>query len=179
MNTKTDRPQRRSHGDGFFTLEDLADCGEGAVFESGVRVFHPENVYIGPDVYVGHDSILKGYFKNELRIGEGSWIGQQVFMHAAGGLSIGENVGVGPSVRIITSRHTEAGRSTPILHSPIEFGAVTIEADSDIGVGAVILPGVTIGRGAQVGAGAVVTKNVPPFSVVAGVPATLIRMRPE
>jgi len=179
MSTKADRPQRRSHGDGQFVRSQLAKCGERTIFEGGVLIFHTENVYIGHDVYVGHQTILKGYYNNELHIGDGSWIGQQVFMHAAGGLFIGEDVGIGPGVRIITSMHREAGRDRPILHSPVDLAPVRIESNSDIGVGAVILPGVTIGQGAQVGAGAVVTDNVPAFSVVAGVPAKVLRMRTE
>ena len=54
---------------------------------------------------------------------------------------------------------------------------MVIEDGSDIGIGVIILPGVTIGKGAQVGAGAVVTRNVPAYAIVAGVPARLLRMR--
>ena len=178
MTIKTKRPQRRSHGDGQFEPSLLAQCGDGCVFEPGVLIFHPETVHVGDAVYVGHQAIIKGYYSSELHIGDGTWIGQQVFMHAAGGLSIGENVGIGPCVRIITSVHEESGRHTPILHAPIKMAPVTIASDADIGVGAIILPGVTIGKGAQVGAGAVVTSDVPPYGVVAGVPAKLLRMRP-
>ena len=90
---------------------------------------------------------------------------------------IGKNVGIGPGVKIITSYHAEEGISKPILHSRIEFSPVVIEDDADIGIGAIILPGVLIGRGAQVGAGAVVTRNVSAYAVVAGAPAQLLRMR--
>lgn len=163
--------RRQSHGTGLFTPADLAACGEGCVFEEGVRVFHPDRVWIGRDVYVGHDAILKGYHRGELRIGDGTWIGQQCFFHAAGDLRIGTNVGVGPGVKIITSFHAEAGREVPILHAPIELAPVVIEDDADLGVGAIVLPGVTIGRGAQVGAGAVVTRDVAPGKTVVGMPA--------
>ena len=179
MDTKTDRPQRRSHGTGKFSQSGLAACGQGTVIEDGVLIFHPESVYVGDGVYVGHQTILKGYYLNELRIGDGTWIGQQVFMHSAGGIEIEADVGIGPGVRILTSTHSESGRSQPILHSAIEMAPVRILRDSDIGVGATILPGVTIGIGAQVGAGAVVSKDVPDYAVVAGVPARVIRMRPE
>jgi len=148
------------------------------VFEGGVLVFHPENVHLGPRVYVGHQTILKGYFKSTMVIGEGTWIGQQCFFHSAGGLRIGRNVGIGPGVRILTSNHREAGRELPILHSPLDFAEVVIEDDADIGVSAVILPGVTIGRGAQIGAGAVVAESIPPYAVAAGVPARVLRFRP-
>jgi acetyltransferase-like isoleucine patch superfamily enzyme len=169
----------RSHGTGRFRPEDLASCGEGCVFEEGCLIFHPENVHLGREVYVGHYAILKGYHRNELRIGDGTWIGQNAFLHAAGGLRIGANVGIGPGVQVITSSHAEAGRAIPILRAPIAFAAVSIEDDADLGVGAIVLPGVTIGRGAQVGAGAVVTRDVPPYAVVAGNPARLLRMRPD
>ena len=147
------------------------------MFEAGVLIFHPENVELGRNVYVGHQAILKGYYKNTLRIGDETWIGQQVFMHAAGGLEIGARVGIGPGVRIITSNHREAGRQVPVLFSPVEFAKVVIGEDSDLGVGSVVLPGVTIGRGAVIGAGAVVAEDIPEYAVAAGVPARVLRMR--
>lgn len=174
----TDSRAPRSHGTGRFAPADLAACGEGCVFEEGCLVFHPENVHLGRDVYVGHQAILKGYYKETLRIGDGTWVGQQCFLHAAGGIEIGRNVGIGPGVRVLTSTHQEAGRGIPILHAPLTFARVVIEDDADLGVGAIILPGVRIGRGAQVGAGSVVTRDVPPYAVVAGTPARALRERP-
>jgi maltose O-acetyltransferase len=63
--------------------------------------------------------------------------------------------------------------------APAIGASVVIEDDVWIGAHAVIMPGVTIGRGAVVGAGAVVRDDVPPFAIVAGIPARLIRYRPE
>jgi len=85
---------------------------------------------------------------------------------------------MGPFVKILTSTHQEAGRELPILAAPLNFASVHIEEESDIGVGAIILPGVRIGRGAQIGAGAVVSRDIPPYAIAAGVPARIIRMRP-
>ena len=170
--------RHRSHGTGTFSVEDFAYCGPDCVFEAGVLVFHPENIELGANVYVGHHAILKGYYRGKMRIGDETWIGQQAFLHSAGGISIGSHVGIGPGVRIITSAHTEAGRLTPILESPIEVAPVTIEDDCDIGVGAIVLAGVRIGRGAQIGAGAVVTRDVPPYAIARGVPARVTRERP-
>ena len=171
--------RHRSHGDGAFHADQLRRCGPDCVFEAGVLVFHPENIEIGANVYVGHQAILKGYYKNLMRIGDETWIGQQAFLHSAGGIDIGARVGIGPGVRIITSTHAEAGREVPILRAPIELAPVIIEDDCDVGVGAILLPGVRIGRGAQIGAGAVVTADVPPYSVAVGVPARVTRERPE
>jgi acetyltransferase-like isoleucine patch superfamily enzyme len=170
-------PRHRSHGTGAFRPEELRTLGADCVLEAGVLVFHPENVSLGRNVYVGHQTILKGYYRNELVIGDESWIGQQCFLHAAGGISIGARVGLGPAVKILTSQHAEAGRATPVLFSPIETARVVVEDDADVGVGAILLPGVTVGRGAVVGAGAVVTRDVPAYAVAAGVPARVLRSR--
>ena len=171
--------RHRSHGDGSFRFDQFARCGPDCIFEAGVLVFHPENIELGNNVYVGHQAILKGYYKNLMRIGDETWIGQQAFFHSAGGIEIGARVGIGPGVRIITSSHAEAGRDIPILSSPVELGPVVIEDDCDLGVGTIVLPGVRIGKGAQIGAGAVVSKDVPPYTVAAGVPAWVTRERPR
>ena len=73
----------------------------------------------------------------------------------------------------------QAGRALDFLDSPLEMGEVVIEDGADLGIGAILLPGVRVGRGAQVGAGAVVSRDVEPYTVVAGVPAVLLRERPE
>ncbi len=169
--------RHRSHGTGAFQPQDFASCGDQCVFETGVLVFHPENIHLGKNVYVGHQSILKGYYKNSMSIGDETWIGQQCFLHSAGGLTIGQRVGIGPGVKIITSMHQDTGRNLPILFSPIAFAQVTIEDDVDIGVGAIVLPGVTIGQGAQIAAGAVVVQDIAAYSIAMGVPARVMRER--
>lgn len=168
----------RSHGSGQCSREDLAACGEGVVIEPGALIFHPEHVELGRDVYVGHYAILKGYHQNRLQVGDGCWIGQLAFLHAAGGLRLGRRVGVGPGVKILTSAHEiPEDPAMPILDAPIRFGPVTVEDGADLGVGAILLPGIRIGRGAQVGAGAVVTRDVPPGAIVSGVPARVVSER--
>ncbi len=184
----------RSHGTGRYTRAELGRCPDSVILEEGVLIFHPEHVFLEEDVYVGHGAMLKGYYKNELRIGRGCWIGQGAFLHAAGGIDIGADVGIGPKAIILTSSHalpgvrsenspdacpegawSESEIELPILHRPLHFAPVRLEPGCDIGVGAILLPGVTIGRLAQVGAGAVVTRDVPPGSVVAGNPARVLR----
>ena len=167
----------RSHGSGQFDLKQFSKLGKGVVFESGVLVFHPENIEISDKVYIGHYTILKGYYQNKMIIGSNTWIGQQCFFHSAGGLTVGRNVGIGPGVKIISSLHADEGIHIPILYSRIEFAPVVVEDDCDIGIGSIILPGVTLGRGVQVGAGAVVTRDVEPYSVVTGIPARVVRTR--
>jgi acetyltransferase-like isoleucine patch superfamily enzyme len=168
----------RSHGSGAFSPGDLARLGAGVVFEPGVLVFHPEHIEIGDDVYVGHHAILKAYYRNRMVIGARSWIGQQCFLHSAGGITIGERVGLGPAVKLLTSTHElPADRAVPIMDGPLRFAPIVIDDGADVGVGAIVLPGVTIGRGAQIGAGAVVREDVPAYAIAAGVPARVIGSR--
>jgi acetyltransferase-like isoleucine patch superfamily enzyme len=167
----------KTHGSGEFSLDQFRRIGENVVFEPGVLVFHPENIELGSHIYIGHYSILKGYYNNQMVIGDGTWIGQGCFFHSAGGLTIGKNVGIGPGVKILTSSHSLEEHDLPILRSPIRFASVLVRDNCDIGTGSIILPGVQIGQGVQVGAGSVVTDNIEDYAIVAGVPARLIRYR--
>ena len=168
----------RSHGNGKFKREDFKKIGENVIFEDGVLVFHPENIEIGNNVYMGHNTILKGYCKNKMSIGDHTWIGQNCFLHSAGGITIGKAVGIGPMVKILTSVHKEEkDLLKPIIFCDLKFNEVVIKDGCDIGMGSIILPGVKIEEGSIVGAGSVVTKDIPPYSVVVGNPAKVLRKR--
>ncbi len=170
--------QFQTHGTGEFSREQFRAIGDNVIFEPGVLVFHPDTITLGNNIYIGHGTILKGYYNNEMSIGDHTWIGQGCFFHSAGKITIGKAVGIGPHVKILTSVHADIGDvSKPVMHNPLEFKPVTIGDGSDIGVGTIILPGVTIGEGAIIGAGAVVTHDVPPYAVAAGVPAKLLHYR--
>jgi acetyltransferase-like isoleucine patch superfamily enzyme len=88
-------------------------------------------------------------------------------------LFIGARVSIAPRVTIVTSSHPNRSRIRDV--APVARGPVHIEDDVWIGAGAVILPGVRIGRGAVIGANAVVSHDVEPLAVVAGQPARLVR----
>jgi acetyltransferase-like isoleucine patch superfamily enzyme len=168
-----------THGSGAIDRTLFRRLGPDAVFEAGALVFNADRISAGNNLYLGHYAILKAYIRNEMVIGDNVWIGQHAFLHSAGGLTIGSNVGIGPSVRIMTALHRELGREVPIVFAPVDDAPVTIEDDADLGIGSIVLPGVRIGRGAQIGAGAVVTNDVPPYAIAAGVPARVLRYRPE
>lgn len=106
-------------------------------------------------------------------IGEGTFINYETFIDAAADVRIGARCSLGPRVTIITGSH-ELGDSTRRAGTP-ENRPIVIGDGAWIGACAVILPGVTIGAGAVVAAGAVVTRDVPDHSVVAGVPAVVVR----
>ena len=166
-----------SHGNGTFEIEDFKEIGENVIIEKGTLVFHPGRIKLHDNIYIGHYSILKGYYKNIMEIGEGTWIGQYCFLHSAGGLKIGKAVGIGPYVKILTSSHKEENNNIPVLHNPLEFKEVIIEDGVDIGIGSIILPGIKIGEGAIIGAGSVVTHNIEAYTIVAGSPAKLLRKK--
>jgi len=169
--------QYRSHGDGKYTLSEFKAIAVNAIIEEGVLIFHPENITIGNNVYIGHNTILKGYYRNEMVIGDHTWVGQGCFFHSAGGIEIGRAVGIGPMVKILTSHHKEDESNIPVIFNELESKGVVLEDGCDVGVGSILLPGITIGEGSIIGAGSVVTKDVPPYHVVSGVPARIMRKR--
>lgn len=117
----------------------------------------------------------------QISIGEGCFINHQFFIDNAAPVRIGQLVSMGPRVSIITGSHeisSELRRAGIPQNAP-----VNVDDGAWIGAGAVILPGVTVGRGALVAAGAVVHVDVPPDTLVGGVPARVIRslepLRPD
>ena len=107
-------------------------------------------------------------------IGAHSRINRKCMLDIRGGLTIGEQVSISPEVAILTAAHNVVDPGFRV-----ELGPVVIEDHVWIGSRAMILGGVTLGRGSVVAAGAVVTKDVPPLTIVAGVPARPIGMRPH
>src|ERR1044072_4625201 len=152
--------------------------GRGLQVGTGVGVKHAETFHIGDGVFIGAQSYVQGRFDGTCVIGDHTWIGPQSDFDARD-LVIEEYVGWGPGAKVLGSTHTGVPTDVPVIQTDLEIKPVRICAWADIGVNAVILPGVTIGRGAIVGAGSVVTADVEPFTIVAGVPARFIRRRDE
>lgn len=108
-------------------------------------------------------------FGCQMKIGRGVFVNHSLTCMAAGGITIEDGVMIGPNVRIVTDNHDFANRMV-LRCKPVHIGR-----NAWIGVGAIILPGVTIGENAVVAAGAVVTKDVAPNTIVGGNPAKLIK----
>ena len=130
-------------------------------------------IRIGAQSSVAMDCFLTGFATGwSLSIGANSAINRRCYLDARQGIRIGNNVNVSPEVYILTYQHDP---QSPTFAS---FGApVVIDDHAWIGVRAILLPGAHIGEGAVVAAGAVVTGEVPPYSIVAGVPATVRKER--
>lgn len=153
-------------------------CGNGLVIGDQVGCKHLETFEFGHGVFIGAGTYLQGRSDGKCRIGDHVWIGPQSYFDARD-LVIEDFVGWGPGAKVLGSEHTGFPIGVPIVQTDLEIKPVRIGAWADIGTNAVILPGVRIGKGSIVGAGAVVTEDVPPFAVVAGVPARFLRWRDE
>lgn len=109
-------------------------------------------------------------FGNRVKFGKNVFINHSAILSASGGIEFGDGVMIAPGVRIATINHDMNER-----HSIYTYGKVKIKKNAWIGMNVTICPGVTIGEYAVIGAGAVVTRDVPDYAVVGGVPAKVIR----
>jgi maltose O-acetyltransferase len=126
------------------------------------------NVDISRNVYLG--------FGRGIRLGSNSGVGIGAELH--GPLHVGDYVMISPQVIVHTRNHSARSTSAPITTQGYEDSRpVVIDDDVWIGVRAILLPGITIGRGSIIGAGAVVSKDVPEYSVAVGNPARVVRSR--
>lgn len=151
-------------------------CGTNLRVGAGALFRNIETFEIGDHVYIGPQCYVQGMHDGHCVIGDHVWVGPQAFLDARD-LELHEYVGWGPGARSLESQHTGQPLDAPMIQTDLEIKPVRIEAGADIGTGAVILPGVTVGRNAIVGAGAVVNRDVAPYAVVAGVPARFLRWR--
>lgn len=138
---------------GSSPVTNIGRVGENVVVEAPFVCDYGYNIVIGQNVIVGRSCTILD----------------------AAEVNIGDNCHIGPNVSIYAATlHTDPkrrqGSKGPQIGRP-----VTIDQDCWIGGGVTILPGITIGKGSTVGAGSVVTKNVPPFTIVGGNPARVLR----
>jgi acetyltransferase-like isoleucine patch superfamily enzyme len=140
----------------FQHFGDGADFRPGAYAEACSKIWIGNNVVIRPSTFLFADPTNGG-----------------------GGIVIEEDVLIGPGVHFYTNNHEFLDVTKPIIEQgyppPISKDSIVVRCGSWIGAGAVILPGVTIGKNAVVGAGSIVTRDVPDFTVVAGNPARVLR----
>lgn len=130
----------------------LASSGKNTLFITFSKFFVPKNISLGDNVFINQQCILVGDEK----------------------ITIGNNVKIGFRCMLITSNNEV--HINPETNERIHYNEpITIEDDVWIGAGAIILPGVTIGRGSVVAAGAVVTRDVPRSTLVGEVPARIIK----
>lgn len=177
------------HMDGVAAIEngvrlrfaDQIHLGNQVYLDQGVYLHAcPQGIEIGPETIVMHGAILHVYNFRDIphsgiKIGSKSLIGEYSVIRGQGGVNIGDRVYTSPFTQIIAVNHIIDDPGRPFIEQGITAEGITIEDDVWLGSGCVVTDGVHIGKGAVVAAGAVVTHDVPAHTIVAGVPARVIR----
>jgi len=133
----------------------LKKQGKKVTVRDGVKIMYPERVVIG----------------------DYSGVNDGCFLEGTGGIIIGRYVRLAPRVEIMTSNHIFEDPDTPIKLQGLDIAGVTIEDDVWVGIGVLITAGVTVGKGSIIAGHAVVTRDIPPYAIAAGVPAKVIGWR--
>jgi len=155
--------------------------GHGVYLDEGVYLHAcPQGIEIGNETIVMHGAVLHVYNFRDMphsgiKIGNNSLIGEYTVIRGQGGVHIGDRVYTSPYTQIIAVNHVFDDPERPFTEQGITAEGIFIEDDVWLGAGAIITDGVRVGKGAVVAAGAVVTKDVPPHTVVGGVPAHPIK----
>lgn len=153
----------------------------GSYLDEGVYLHAcPQGIEIGERTIVMHGAVLHVYNFRDMpnsgiRIGKDSLVGEYSVLRGQGGIQIGDRVYTSPFTQIVAVNHVFDDPNRPFVEQGITAQGIVIEDDVWIGSGAIITDGVRIGKGSVIAAGAVVTSDVLAHSVVAGVPARLVK----
>jgi acetyltransferase-like isoleucine patch superfamily enzyme len=162
-------------------------AGRNLIIEDGVEVMalSKNGISLGDNVTLGAMSTIKpsNYYGHNIGIGltmgNNSNIGRYSYIGCSGGINIGSNVMISPRVSMYAENHVFDNIHIPMKQQGVERKEINILDNCWIAGNSVILAGVTIGEGSIVAAGSVVTKDVPPYSIVAGSPAKIISNRKD
>ncbi|MDR1612311.1 MAG: acyltransferase [Planctomycetota bacterium] len=162
----------------------LGACGGGCRIESPILLNRPDRVFVGRGAVICAGAMLscienekrEGGSVGEIHIGANCHIRENVQITAAGSVHIGEKVGIGRNCLVSDHDHGYEDVGKFIMDNPITAPRpVVIEDGCFLGCAVRVAPGVRIGRNSLVGFGAVVTRDIPPFSVAVGAPARVVR----
>ena len=157
--------------------------GRNVYLDQGVYLHAlPSGIAIGEGTFIMHHTMLHVFnFRNlpqaSITIGRNCFIGEFNVMRGQGGITIGNDVYTGPMVKIVAVNHIYDDPNQPIREQGITAQGIVIEDDVWLGAGVTVVDGVTIGRGSIIGAGAVVTSDIPPYSIAIGIPAKPVKDR--
>ncbi len=160
---------------------DQIHLGRNVYLDQGVYLHAcPQGITVGENTFIMHGAVLHVYNFRDLphafiHIGANSLIGEMNVLRGQGGITIGNRVYTAPLVQMLAVNHIYQDPNRPMVEQGITAEGIVVEDDVWIGAGAIITDGVRIGKGAVVAAGAVVTKDVPPHTVVGGVPARVLK----
>lgn len=150
----------------------LGQCGKDVYFEKNVALMrYPRLINIGSQVVIKEGAkICPCNEQASVSIGDRTTVGYHTFVFASASISIGHDCLIAPFVYIVDSDHG-IERNTPINQQPNLTAPIVIGNDVWIATGAKILRGVTVHEGAIIAAGAIVNQDVPPYTIVGGIPA--------
>ncbi len=179
----------------------LRDLGRGSLFGRDLVLRSPGSISIGHHVMIDDHGVLdaKGsgsriVLGNQILLGRNTIlscneavikmgdflsIGPFCFFASKSHIRIGSNVAIGSGTHLLAGGHRFDDSDTPVIRQPRISKGIVVEDGAWIGSGVTILDGVTIGRHSMVGAGSVVSHDVPPWAVVLGNPARVIRKRKQ
>ncbi len=160
-------------------------AGRGLNLEEGCEIvgLSKRGIVFGNRCTVGRQAIIRptNVLIDEpgegLKVGDRSNIGAMSYIGCSGFIEIGKNVMMGPRVSLLAENHNFERTDIPMAEQGVVRSFIKIEDNCWIGSGSTILAGVTVGHDSIIAAGTVVTKDVPPWSIAAGVPARVIRDR--
>lgn len=160
--------------------------GKNLILDDNVSInaLSVNGIKFGDNVSIARDSILfcTGVIAQKgtgITIGDRTGIGARAFIAGQGGVTIGDDVITGPNIQIFSENHNFDNTHLTIKEQGVTKQPTVIGNNCWLGGGITILAGITIGDGCVIAAGSVVTKSVPPNSIVAGVPAKVIKTRGE
>lgn len=150
--------------------------GKKVVFKSIPHILYPYlNVEIGNNVIMGYNITLQTVKGSKIKIGDNVTINDNCFITSLFGIEIGSGTSIAENVSIRDFNHIFREKGVRLKEQGLEGDNIVIGENCWLCRGCVILPGVTIGEGAVIAANAVVNKDVPPHTVVGGVPAKIIK----
>lgn len=162
-----------------FRRADGIEIGNRSSVNSGVRLKNSSqnsNISIGDGAYIDRGVDIKAHGSGKIEIGENTFIGPYVCL-AGESISVGKDCLIASNSGIYAINHNFADPTRKIKEQGVSFKGIVIEDDCWLGSGVRVVDGVTISQGSVIGAGAVVTKDIPPYSVAVGVPARVISSR--
>ncbi len=178
----------------------IGSVGKGVIFGKNVTLRHPHKIFLGDKVIIDDNCLIdaKGEDNKGILIGENVFIGRNtILLCTDGDICIEDNVSIGFNTEIMSANYVKLGKNVvvssycflnaathdfkridiPVLEQGSTGRKIILEDNVWLAANVKVLDGVTVGRDSVIGAGAVVTKDLPPFSVAVGVPAKVIKNR--
>ena len=181
----------------------LKKVGRNVVFGRNVTIRHPSKIVIGDNCIIDDNCVLdaKGEKNKGILIGDNVVIARNTIISCKGGsIEVGNNTTIAMNCLIHSEKHVRVGENTliasycyiigggthdferldvPVIQQPSNSKGIFLEDNLWLGAGVKVLDGVKIGRDSIIGAGAVVTKDIPEFSIAVGIPAKVVKKRGE